>query len=56
MSVVAKKWLMATVKALGIVAPIWVVAWYFWGANVALGVVAVVIALGLIGTLVTWKD
>jgi len=48
-----KKIAFHALQSLGLLAIIWVIAWKFFGANAALGVVLVFVIAGLVGTLVT---
>lgn len=49
----SKKWILRALQSLGILIVIWTIAWKFLGANAALGVVAVAVVAGAIGTLLT---
>lgn len=53
MSIDSKRWFVRLAQSLSIVLFVWVIAWFIGGANFALGVVAVVILMGIIGAFIT---
>jgi hypothetical protein len=50
---VSKKWALRIGKSVAILVGIWVVAYWFVGANAAFGVVLAALVLGVIGALLT---